>query len=109
LHGKIRLRSFFNVLAFLGRDIAEEPEYEVPPDRRTPQISENPVHTLPILETEWESSGTDLAVLYQGKYYAVAPDTGYQWNRKAFGLLYQLFQMTVAAVPETGPPITISK
>ena len=52
LHGKVRLRSFYNVLTSLGRDIEEEPEYDVPPDPRTPQISENPVHTLEILETD---------------------------------------------------------
>src|SRR5262244_1469240 len=46
LHGKLRLRSFYNVLTFIGRDIEEEPEYDVPPDPRTPTISENPVHTL---------------------------------------------------------------
>ena len=62
-----------------------------------------------LVETKREESRADLVVRYQGKYYAVAPDSGYLWNRKAFGLLYQLFQMTVAAVPETGPPITISK
>ena len=109
LHGKLRLRSFYNVLTFIGRDIAEEPEYDVPPDPRTPQISENPVHTLEILETDSVPLGVDFSVALNGHHYAVRPETGYQWNRKAFSLLYQLFQMTVAVVPQAGPAITISK
>ena len=109
LHGKVRLRSFYNVLTFIGRDMAEEPEYDVPPDPRTPRISENPVHTLEIRETESAPGGAEVSVALNGHYYVVGPDTGYQWNRKAFSLLYQLFQMTVAAVPQTGPAITISK
>jgi len=109
LHGKLRLRSFYNVLTFIGRDIEEEPEYDVPPDPRTPTISENPVHTLEILETDRVPSGVDFSVTLNGSYYAVRPETGYQWNRKSFSLLYQLFQMTVAAVPQAGPAITISK
>jgi hypothetical protein len=109
LHAKIRLRSFYNVLTFLGRDIAEEPEYDVPPDPRTPQISENPVHTLEILETDRLRLGVDVSVALNGYHYAIRPETGYQWNRKAFSLLYQLFQMTVEVVPQAGPAITISK
>jgi hypothetical protein len=109
VRGKLRLRSFANVLTFLGRNIAEEPEYDVPPDPRTPPISENPVHTLDILETDRLPVGVDLSVALNGYHYAVRPQAGYQWNRKAFSLLYQLFQMTVSAVPQAGPAITISK
>jgi hypothetical protein len=109
LHGKILLRSFYNVLTFIGRDMAEEPEYEVSPDFRTPPISENPTHALEILETDQLPAEVDLAVKLNGHYYAVRPEPGYQWNRKAVSLLYQLFQMTVAAAPQTGPPITIAK
>jgi hypothetical protein len=98
-----------HVLTFIGRDIEEEPEYDVLPDPRTPMISENPVHTLEILETDRVPSRVDFSVALNGSYYAVRPETGYQWNRKAFSLLYQLFQMTVSAVPQTGPAITISK
>ena len=50
-----------------------------------------------------------LSVSLKGHQDAVQPQSGYQWNRKAFSLLYQLFQMTVAAVPPSGPAITISK
>ena len=108
-HGTVRLRSFYHVLTFIGRDINEEPEYDVLPDPRTPAISENPVHALEILETDSVPSGVDLSVALNGYYYAVRPESGYQWNRKAFSLLYQLFQMTVSALPQAGPAITISK
>jgi len=81
----------------------------VPPDPRTPPISENPVHTLEIVETNSLSPGVDFSVTLNGHYYTVRPETGYQWNQKAFSLLYQLFQMTVAAAPQTGPAITIAK
>ena len=46
-----------------------------------------------------------------GKYYAVNT-TGplASWNRKAFQMLYLLFQMTVSEVPRVGiPSITIAK
>jgi hypothetical protein len=97
------------ILAFIGRGIEEEPEYDVSPDPRTPPISENPPRTLEILEARRLPPGVDLSTSLQGYQYAVQPQSGYQWNRKAFSLLYQLFQMTVAAVPPSGPAITISK
>jgi hypothetical protein len=109
LHGRLRLRSFHEILTFIGRGIEEEPEYDVAPDPRTPPISENPTHTLEILEARRLPPGVDLSVSLKGYQYALQPQSGYQWNRKVFSLLYQLFQMTVAAVPPSGPAITISK
>jgi hypothetical protein len=35
LHGKFRLRSFSNVIGFLGQAMGEDPEYDVPRDPRT--------------------------------------------------------------------------
>src|SRR5215510_11112441 len=109
LHGRLRLRSFHEILTFIGRGIEEEPEYDVAPDPRTPPISENPPHTLEILEARRLPPGVDLSVSLKGYQYALQPQSGYQWNRKAFSLLYQLFQMTVATVSSSGPAITISK
>jgi len=45
-------------------------------------------------------------VLYRGRYYTVA-DT--PWDRRAFTVLHNLFQMTVTDVAQVGLPITISK
>jgi hypothetical protein len=110
LHGKFRLRSFYNVIGFLGRGMKEEPEYDVPRDPRTPATSENPVFTLKMEESDAVPQGADRAVKYGGRYYAVSPETGYQWNRKAFLLLYQLFEMTVVKMPQSAAPtITIAK
>jgi hypothetical protein len=50
-----------------------------------------------------------MSVRLQGYQYALQPQSGYQWNRKAFSLLYQLFQMTVTTVPSSGPAITIAR
>jgi hypothetical protein len=109
MHGRLRLRSFHEVLNFIGRGIAEEPEFDVPPDARTPAMTENPAHTLEISESSEPPVGDDLFVELHGRYYSVRQETGYQWNKKAFSLLYELFQMSVSTVEATGPAITISK
>jgi len=109
IHGRLRLRSFHEVLTFIGRGIEEEPEIDVKPDPRTPSIQENPIKTLDIMETKELPKGVDLSVSLNGLQYALRPQTGYQWNRKAFSMLYQLFQMSVSEVSATGPAITIAK
>lgn len=108
--GQFRLRSFANILNFIGRGIAEEPEYDVPKDPRTPAVSENPVHALEIVESDAKPDGGGMAVSYRSRYYTVRPETGYPWNQEGFRLLSQLFQMTVTDLPRIGVPgITIAK
>jgi hypothetical protein len=109
LHGRLRLRSFHEVLNFIGRGINEEPEFAVAPNPSTPPVTENPIHTLEIAETSQVPFGADLSVASHGLYYSVQDQAGYQWNKKAFSLLYQLFQMSVYAEDKSGPIITISK
>ena len=109
LHGRLRLRSFHEILTFIGRGMGEEPEYDVAPDPRTASIRENPMCTLEIVEAADAPSGHELSVQFNGRYYAVRSQPGYQWNRKVFSLLYQLFQMSVSTVVQTGPAITIAK
>ncbi|MGH7897520.1 MAG: hypothetical protein ACREQQ_06185 [Candidatus Binatia bacterium] len=109
LQGKFRLRSFSNVIGFLGRAMGEEAEYDVARDPRTPATSENPVSTLAIDELE-SAPRAERAVEYGGRHYAVRAESGYQWNKKAFMLLSQLYQMTVVKLPQGGAPsITIAK
>lgn len=111
IKGDFRLRSFNAMLNFLGLSIAEDPEYHVEKDSRTPAVSENPVKTMDLLVSSSAPSGLDLAMKSHGQYYAVNT-TGPQarWNREAFKLLSQLFQMTVTEVPRAGvPSITIAK
>ena len=109
MHGRIRLRSFHEVLNFIGRGMDEEPEFDVPPDPRTPPMAENPAHTLEISESASAPADDELTVELHRRYYSVRQETGYQWNKKAFSLLYQLFQMAVANIEPAGPAITISK
>jgi hypothetical protein len=109
LHGRLRLRSFHEMLTFIGRGMAEEPEYDVKPDRRSPLIRENPSRTLEIVETTSAPGGHELYVGMNDRYYAVRAQGGYQWNKKVFSLLCQLFQMSVSTAVQTGPAITIAK
>jgi hypothetical protein len=110
MHGVFRLRSFHNVLNFIGQSLGDEPEFAVDKHPKTPKVSENPVRTLALTVSEDEPEHADLSVEYGGRYYAIQPDTGYQWNREGFRLLYQIFQMTVTDLAKQGAPvITIAK
>ena len=111
LKGEFRLRSFNTILNFLGRSLGEDPEYHVDKDSRTPEVQENPVHTMDLALSDGKPSGADLSIQSNGKYNAVNV-TGplARWNRQAFQMLYLLFQMTVSEVPRVGvPSITIAK
>ena len=110
IHGKFRLRSFLNILSFIGQAIAAEPEYHVDKDPRTPVVSENPVTALKIKESKTSLWNDGLGIEYNNNYYTIYPDDGYPWNKTAFRLLAQIFQMTMAEIPKVGiPSITIAK
>ena len=110
MHGRIRLRSIHEVLTFLGRGMGEEPEFDVAPDPRTPKMTENPASTIEFVEAKNEPAGAPVVVRLDGMYYAVRPQSGYQWNQKTFSVLYQLFQMSVStSSAPAGPSITIAK
>ena len=111
LQGDFRLRSFNAMLNFLGHAADEDREYAVEKDSRTPPVAENPVHTMDLLILDHTPDEPDLAVKSHGRYYAInATGPQARWNREAFKLLSQLFQMTVTDVPRTGvPSITIAK
>ncbi len=111
LKGDFRLRSFNAMLNFLALSIDEDPEYHVDKDSRTPEVAENPVKTMDLIVSPSSPSGLDLVMQSHGHYYGVktiGPQA--RWNREAFKLLSQLFQMTVTEVPRSGvPSITIAK
>lgn len=110
LRGKFRLRSLANILNFIGKTISAEAEFDVPADARTPTVDDNPQFALKILETDPPLWATDVGVEYKGRFYTVAPDEGYPWNKTAFRLLAQIYQMTMSEVPKVGiPSITIAK
>lgn len=110
LHGMFRLRSFHNILNFIGQGISNDPEHPVSKHPKTPEVSENPAQALAITASDSEPTGADISVKFGDNYYAVTPESGYQWNREGFRLLYQVFQMTVSELSQQGTPsITISK
>ena len=110
ISGEFRLRSFFNVLGFLGRDLEDEREYDVKPDPRTLPVRENPVHTMELMSSTLPILGADPSVHVNGRFYALKGDKGYPWNRAAFLLLTTLYQMTVVDLPRFNTPaITIAK
>jgi hypothetical protein len=110
IHGAFRLRSFHNVLNFIGQTISDDPEYAVAKHPQTPEVSENPVHTMALLVNEDEPAEADISVQFGDWHYALKPETGYQWNREGFRLLSQIFQMTMTDLAQKGAPeITISK
>ncbi len=110
IHGVFRLRSFHNVLNFIGQSISDNPEYDVAKYPQTPHVSQNPVNTMALVVSADTPGNGDISVQYGDFYYAIKPDDGYPWNREAFRLLCQLFQMTMTDLAQQGAPeITISK
>jgi hypothetical protein len=110
IHGFFRLRSFHNVLNFIGQSISDNPEYAVSKHPKTPAVSENPTHAMALLVSRDESNTADISIQLSDWYYALKPETGYQWNREGFRLLSQIFQMTMTDLAQQGAPsITISK
>jgi hypothetical protein len=110
LHGKLRLRSFSNIIYFIGRSISSEPEHDVPKDSHTPQVKENPVSAIAVLESNSYPSGADVAVNYRGKYYSVRSGQDSSWDQTAFRVLSQIYQMTMTELPKVAAPsITIAK
>jgi hypothetical protein len=73
-------------------------------------IAENPVNAMGLLVSEDEPAAADISVRFGDWYYALKPETGYQWNREGFRLLCQIFQMTMTDLAQKGAPtITIAK
>jgi hypothetical protein len=106
LFGALKLRSLNRILTFVAADHGGSGEYDVSRDPRTGDSGPNPRRALGIEVTAQAPPGLMPYVRYSNRYYSVA-DT--PWDRQAFSLLYQAFQMTVTDVSGVGVPITISK
>jgi len=106
LQGAIKLRSMFQILAFLAQGIRVAPEFEVAPGPTTGEVEVGPRATMKINLTDTPPRGSVPSIYYDGKYYAV-DDT--HWDRRSFLFLSVLFQTTVGNVEKVGIPITISK
>jgi hypothetical protein len=111
IHGKFRLRSFSNIMYFIGRSLDAEPEYSVAPDARTPEVAENPISVLSISASDTAPDNERVNVFYRNQYYSLANSAQADWwNPVAFRVLSQVYQMTVTDLPKSGvPSITIAK
>jgi hypothetical protein len=106
LFGALKLRSLNLIASFLAADHGGSQEFNVTKDPRTGDSGPNPRRALGIEVADQAPPRMLPNARYGGRYYSVA-DT--PWDREAFRLLYQLFQMTVTDVSGVGVPITISK
>lgn len=106
IFGALKLRSLFAMLDFVGKSIRLFPELPVEADPRTSGEVRNPLRTLDIQVSDQAPPVRGDSILFQGQYYTVA-DT--RWDRAAFVVLYELFQVTVTDVSRIGIPITIAK
>ncbi len=108
IRGAFKLRSLFAILDFVGKSIEKFPEERVTPDPRSGPIDErrNPVNTLDIRVTDDRPTDSDRAIEYLGRFYSVGTT---RWDKLAFTILYELFQVTVTEVNQIGIPVTIAK
>jgi hypothetical protein len=102
----LKLRSLFAMLDFVGKSIELFPEVAVEADPRSVGAVRNPVRTLAIEVSDRAPEGSDRRIKFQGRYYSVGDS---RWDRAAFMVLYELFQVTVTDVSRVGIPITIAK
>lgn len=106
IQGAIKLRSMFQMLAFIAKGIRSAPEFEVAPDPRTGNVRPGFASTLKINVTDDEPKSTVPMIFYEGEYYSVN-DT--PWDRGTFSILSVLFQTAVGETESVGIPITIAK
>jgi len=104
--GALKLRSLYQILTFVARGMAKEPEHDVTPDPRTGEIGLNPRSALQINVTDSAPDKRSPFIGFRGQYYCVN-DT--HWDRFSFTLLNVLFQTSVGVVEGVGIPITIAK
>lgn len=104
--GALKLRSLFAMLDYVGKGVKLFPEFAVDPDPRTVGPVRNPTETLAITVSDAPPVTDDVRVLFGGQYYTVGET---RWDRQAFMILYELFQVTVTDVSRVGIPITIAK
>jgi hypothetical protein len=111
--GVIRLRPFLAILGFLALGITEEVEYPVEKDERSGPVRLNPVKTMDVIEVSNTPKNAAFSINYEGKVYSILSGESPQaiWNREAFSLLNQLYELSVdpTEFARPAPAITISK
>jgi len=105
--GAFKLRSLLTMIDYVGKGIESFPEFDVEPDPRTKgSFAHNPTRTMAVEVSETPPETDDVWVRFRDRYYSVGNS---QWDRNAFLILYELYQVTVTDVSRVGIPITISK
>ena len=95
---------------FIAQSISDNPEYAVVKNPETPSVSQNPVYTMALKVSDRKWAAGDVNVGFGDYYYSLKHEIGFQWNREAFRLLCQIFQMTMTDLAQKGAPgITIAK
>jgi hypothetical protein len=114
--GVLKLRSLHEILQFLAKGIREAPEYAVKPDPRTGPVAVNPPKTLAIGMGPTAPSKVAVSIVHKDRVYWIGggdvdrEGSASGWDRQAFELLYQIFQLTVTEVSRSvTPAIAISK
>jgi len=106
IQGAIKLRSFLQIITFIGNGIKDSPEFDVTPDPRTGPVEANPTSVLKVIVSDGDPDSRLASVQYDGRYYSVA-DT--KWDRSSFAYLGDLWQTAVGDVENVAIPITIAK
>jgi len=104
--GAIKLRSMFQILAFVARGIYVAPEFAVSMNPGAEPLAAGPAATLKINTSDSLPSLTLPTVYYEGRYYSLNDTV---WDRSTFLLLTLLFHMAVGPIQNVGIPITIAK
>jgi len=122
--GAIRLRSFAQMMKFLGHGLDKEPEFEVEPDLTagiltgpSGQLIFDPPQTFTLSGGTSIPPKTFISTEYKERAYWIEElerdsknASRVAWDLEIFGLLYQIFQLAVGEGTQTrGLPITIAK
>ena len=108
--GRLRLRSFHEILTFIGRGIEEEPEYDVPPDPRTPSIRENPASYARDRRSAALAAGSrSVRGLARATSMRSRPQRRLPVEPEGFQPALSVVPDDRVAAVQTGPAITISK
>jgi hypothetical protein len=106
IQGAIKLRSMFQILAFIGTGMRIAPEFDVSPSVPSEETEARTIATLKINITDRPPDVKIPTVYYEGHYYSVNDTV---WDRTTFLILSILFQTTIGRIENIGIPITISK
>lgn len=106
LQGAIKLRSLFEILAFIARSIQATPEFDVVPDSRTGDVEAGPPTNLKINVSAAPPRQNLPTIYYDGRYFSLNDSA---WDRTSFLLLSLMFQTALGHIENVAAPITISK